>query len=266
MLNIGDAKLGDAAFRTLRNTLPSREIRNHVGRFDPMLGGPDAYACFYDLVSAGARRFYSADLKQALGTHVAIDDYAFDHERLRRWHPLNRLLYAGYKIHLGGLLLNSKGDRVAMANSVETRYPYLDEEIIGFLARIHPRWKLKGIRQDKYLLRRVAARYLPAEIASCPKKMFRAPLATTFFSAPPDYVRELLSAEALKKTGYFDAAEVGRAIEIVTSGKGGWYLFSQMGLVGVLSTQLWHHLHLGGGLCDLPNVEPQLAIERPAAA
>jgi asparagine synthase (glutamine-hydrolysing) len=34
----------------------------------------------------------------------------------------NRSLYLGYKIHLAGLLLNQKGDRVAMANSVEARY------------------------------------------------------------------------------------------------------------------------------------------------
>ena len=64
---------------------------------------------------------------------------------MRRWHPLNRSLYLGCKVHLAGLLLNQKGDRVAMANSVEARYPFLDEDVIAFASRIHPRWKLRGL-------------------------------------------------------------------------------------------------------------------------
>ena len=66
------------------------------------------------------------NLKEALGNHVAYDDLDLDVERLRRWHPLNRSLYIGYKIQLAGLLLSQKGDRIAMANSVETRYPFLE--------------------------------------------------------------------------------------------------------------------------------------------
>ena len=39
---------------------------------------------------------------------------------------------------LPGLLLNAKGDRVAMNSSVETRYPFLDEEVFAFLAQLAP--------------------------------------------------------------------------------------------------------------------------------
>ena len=87
------------------------------------------------------------------GGHVAYEDLALDLDRMRRWHPLNRSLYLGYKVHLPGLLLSQKGDRVAMANSVETRYPFLDEDVIAFISRIHPRWKLRRGLKDKYLLR-----------------------------------------------------------------------------------------------------------------
>src|SRR4029079_2821619 len=92
--------------------------------------------------------------------------------RLRRWHPLNRSLYLGYKVLLAGLLMTQKGDRVAMANSVETRYPFLDEDVIAFGSRIPPHWKLHGFTKDKYLLRQAAARILPAEIAERRKAMF----------------------------------------------------------------------------------------------
>ena len=115
---------------------------------------------------------------------------------MRRWHPLNQSLYLGYKIHLAGLLITQKGDRVAMANSVEARYPFLDEDVIAFASRLHPRWKLHGLRGDKYLLRQAAARLLPEAVAQRKKAMFRAPLAETFLVKPPSFVRDLISPDS----------------------------------------------------------------------
>ena len=139
-----------------------------------------------------------------------------------------------------------------MSNSVETRYPFLDEDLINFCAGVHPRWKLNGPFKDKYLLRQAAARWLPAEIALRPKAMFRAPFAATFLDNPPPYVHQLMSEASLRKTGYFDAAEVRRQFSNdgrSTDSKRGF--FAGMGLATVLATQLWHHLYLGGGLCEL---------------
>jgi hypothetical protein len=86
----------------------------------------------YHLVSSARHRYFSGDLKARIGAHTPYEDVPLDLERMRRWSPLNQSLYYGYKVHLAGLLLNYKGDRVAMANSVETRYPYLDEDVIAF--------------------------------------------------------------------------------------------------------------------------------------
>jgi asparagine synthetase B (glutamine-hydrolysing) len=97
-----------------------------------------------------------------------------------------------------------------MANSVETRYPFLDEDVIAFASRIHPRWKLHGFTEDKYLLRQAAARILPAEIAQRRKAMFRAPLAESFLAHPPSLVCDLISPQSLARTGYFDAGAVRR--------------------------------------------------------
>ena len=253
LLNFPGVGLGDATLRAIRHVLPEHRESGQLARFDPMLGGIDGYAAYHSAVSFGARRYYSADLLQQLGSHVAFEDYAFDIERIARWHPLNRMLYANYKIHLAGLLLNHKGDRVAMANSVETRYPFLDEDVIRLLARVHPRWKLKGLSQNKYLLRRAAERYLPPEIAWRPKHMFRAPFAASLFNTPPNFVRDLMSPAALRETGYFDVAAVRQASEAFENGTASKRrFFAGIGLVGVLATQLWHHLHIGGGLRELP--------------
>ena len=62
-----------------------------------------------------------------------------------------------------------------------------------------------------------------------------------------------MSEESLNRTGYFDTAAVRRHIAHDGHKSGGdRKFFSGMGLATVLATQLWHHLYLGGGLCELP--------------
>src|SRR5262249_14484913 len=153
------------------------------------------------------------------------------------------------RIHLAGHLLSLKGDRVAMHSSVETRYPFLDEEVFAFLARLHPRWKMHGF-QDKYILRLLGERYLPHEVAWRRKGMFRAPLDSFFNHEVPPYVDQLLSEESLRKAGYFDVTAVQRWVAAHKSGKLSLRQRSsvELGLVAVTSTQLWHHLYIDPSL------------------
>jgi asparagine synthase (glutamine-hydrolysing) len=78
-------------------------------------------------------------------------------------------------------------------------------------------------------------------------------------------VRDLISPQSLARTGYFDAGAVKRDCEALARGEGKLGTFTSLGLGGVVATQLWHHLYLGGGLCELPPLEfPETAA--PAAA
>ncbi len=263
-MDIGGVKGSDWLNRFVRRRMSPHHSDAQMRRIDDMVGRAHAQTLIYHLVSQSRHRYFSAELKEQLGDHVAYEDVPLDKERMRRWSPLNQSLYYGYKVHLAGLLLNHKGDRVAMANSVETRYPFLDEDLIKLVSRVHPRWKLRGLTKDKYLLRQAAARILPKEVAFRPKGMFRAPLAESFFVNPPPYVRQLMSPQALRKTGYFDPAAVRRDYDLVASGQAEKLnVFLKMGLSGVLSTQLWHHLYLGGGLCELPEHSPRPQIQLP---
>jgi asparagine synthase (glutamine-hydrolysing) len=167
---------------------------------------------------------------------------------------MNRAFFWAGRIHLPGHLLSLKGDRVAMNSSVETRYPFLDEEVFQFLARIHPRWKMRGM-QDKYLLRLLCERYLPKEVAWRPKGMFRAPLDSFFDHAIPPYVEHLLSNESLRKTGYFNIEAVQHWRQRIRDKQVPLQQRSsvELGLVAVVATQLWHHLYIDGSLADLPS-------------
>jgi asparagine synthase (glutamine-hydrolysing) len=233
-------------------------------RVQEAVGGHNAWLDIYGLISMAKLRFYSRHMHEVLGDHLPYADLGLDPDRLRRWHPLNRSLYFGARIMLPGLLLASKGDRVAMHSSVETRYPFLDEEVFAFCARLHPRWKLHGLR-DKYLLRRLAQRWLPRSIAWRRKAMFRAPFDSFRMEDPPAFVDQLLGEEALRKTGYFDADAVRHWRQAFRGLRAGSMqrVSVEMGLVGVLSTQLWHHTYIDASLADLPSLA---APARPALA
>jgi asparagine synthase (glutamine-hydrolysing) len=225
-----------------------------VKRLYRAAGGKTAWLDIYGLMSLSRRRFFSQQLWDQLGDYTAYSDLGLNYERMARWHPLNRSLYLGARIHLPGLLLNAKGDRVAMHSSVETRYPFLDEDVFDFLAPLHPRLKMRGF-QDKYILRRLAERWLSPKIAWRRKAMFRAPFDSFHMDNPPAFVDQLLSAESLRKTCYFEPETVRTWRQAFRHMRAGstHRLTLEMGLAAVVSTQLWHHSFIDGSLADLPS-------------
>jgi len=252
LIDVSGLKLTPLLCLVIRKTISPKVSFTDLARVEFLMEGPHGQVLLYHLVEQAKRRYFSAGLTDELKQYSPYEEVPLDRERMRRWHPLNRSIYLGYKLHLAGLLLNHKGDRVAMANSVEARYPFLDEDVITFCSRIHPRWKLALPFKDKVLLRRAAARMLPAEIAFRPKGMFRGPLAESLFGDSPAYLQQLISDEALNATGYFDVSRVRQDCALLTSGRGAKLsTFASLGLVGVIATQLWHHLYCGGGLCEI---------------
>jgi asparagine synthase (glutamine-hydrolysing) len=222
----------------------------------------------YDFMSQARSVMYSGALWDRLAGHPAYDDLDLTNDRFGRWHPLNQSLYVGYKVMLPGLLLLGKGDRVAMNSSVEARYPLLDEDVIAFCATIAPEYKLHGLT-DKWLLRQVAARTLPARIARRKKTMFRASRSDAFLAHErPRWVDQLLSPESLRATGWFDPDAVTRerAAQVRYPRITPRRIIMDLSLTCVISTQLWHHIYLGGGLCELPTWEAISPADREASS
>jgi len=182
-----------------------------------------------------AGRFFSPALREQLAGYDALDDLrARLPQRFGAWHPLSQAQYLETAFLLPGYILSSQGDRMAMAHGVEGRFPFLDHRVVEFAARIPPRLKLKGL-QEKYILRRALGPLLPASIARRPKQPYLAPDSESFLQA--SYVEELLSPAAIRRSGYFDAAAVGRlAAKCRTGAPVG--VGDNMAFVGVLSAQL----------------------------
>jgi asparagine synthase (glutamine-hydrolysing) len=226
------------------------QVRRSV---EESVGGPNAWIDAYGLLGLSKLRFYGEPMRQVLEKTNPWAELQMPLDRARRWHPLNRGVWVAARVTLAGHLLQAKGDRVSMHSSVEVRYPFLDEEVFDFLARLHPRWKLHGFR-DKHLLRLLAERWLPPAVYRRRKVIFRAPLDSFHIDPEPAFVAQLLSEESLRRTGYFDIAAVHywrRAFRKMPAGSLP-RLSVEMGLTAVVATQLWHHLYISGELADLP--------------
>ena len=163
----------------------------------------------------------------------------------RTWHPLSRAQFIEIQLFLSNYLLSSQGDRMAMAHSVEGRYPFLDYRVVELAARMPPRYRLNGLT-EKYILKKAAAGLVPPRIVERPKQPYRAPIGRCFFGErPPAYVAELLSESAVRQTGCFDAPNVCRFLEKCRKQDG--LLLGErenMALVGILSIQLLDHLFI----------------------
>ena len=228
-------------------------------RAEQVFGERNGWLDIYGLMSFSKLRFLTGDMRTAVLKHSPFDDLELP-TRLKRWHPFHRGMYLGARVMLAGHLLSSKGDRVAMHSSVEARYPFLDEDVVDYMAKLHPRWKLRGLLRDKFVERKVAQRWLPKDVAWRRKKMFRAPMDSWFGTdlAPMPWIEAVLSPESIRKAGYFDAAAVQQArtqlAGMRTRSIGRPAL--EMGLTAVMATQLWHHLFIRPELCALPSALP----------
>ena len=221
---------------------------------EKLLGGKNAWLDIYGLIGLSKLRFFNPDLLQTVSKRLPYEALNLNFERMKKWHPLNRSLYIGARVHFPGLLLNAKGDRVAMHSSVETRYPFLDEEVFAFLAG-WIRAKMKGMR-DKYLLRLLSERWLPKSIAWRRKAMFRAPVrqfpreryaAFRGTIVEPRIARQNRVSSILRRLP--NRARPSRAL-MRGSPQRAWV---EMGLVGIIATQLWYHLFIDDSLCELPS-------------
>ena len=155
----------------------------------------------------------------------------------RSWNSLAQAQYLEMITFLTPYLLSSQGDRMAMANSVEGRYPFLDYRLIEFASKLPPELKLRGL-QEKWILRQFARKLLPKEIWQRRKKPYRAPIHQSFFGPKTkEMTFDLLSPKNIKAANLFSPTA---ASKIVNKAAHADQLseIEEMALVGMVSTQM----------------------------
>jgi asparagine synthase (glutamine-hydrolysing) len=192
------------------------------------------------------RRLFSADVQAATSntdvTRGLLSSLPAD---FGRWSSLAQDQYIEIRTLLSGYLLSSQGDRMLMANSVEGRFPFLDRNVAALADALPASYKLR-VLDEKHVLKRAAAGLLPAEILERKKQPYRAPDALAFAAVRADWVDEVSSERALAEANAFDVAAARQVVQkCLSRGDDGQFSNADnMALVGILSTQLLHHLLL----------------------
>lgn len=152
---------------------------------------------------------------------------------------INHSLYFEAKTFLHGLLVVE--DKLSMAHSLETRVPFLDNELVDFAMKIPVRLKLGNLdevvrldenepgektrkyfqktRDGKLVLRRAMDRYLPPESTQAVKQGFSAPDASWFKGESIDYVRRVLYDRRAYIYDYLDRDVVTALVDEHLEGK-----------------------------------------------
>ena len=219
---------------------PSDEKRNIIERF----GFVPAQLIFQRLLWLDGANLFSDDFTSALGGADPLDEISISRQDTEQRDRLDQSLYFSINTSLHNYILAAHGDRAAMANSLEARYPFLDHPFVEFAATIPPRLKMRGVN-EKYILRKAFAADLPELILKRKKKPLTTPIARALLGKNrPDYVDDLLNEDAIRSTGFFDWSEVlklRKSIEDslkkkLTPRETLW----QSKLLAVLSVQLCH--------------------------
>ena len=152
----------------------------------------------------------------------------------------DRMLYSDLMIRVPDHNL-VMGDRMSMACSLEVRAPFVDAGVVEFAASLPSEMKIKG-RRLKYLLRKVAGRYLSADIISLPKQGFGFPVGAWMRRDLQPLVRKRLGNSRLVGAGIFRAEHVDRLVREHMEGK----VDHSYRLWLLLGLEIWHENYIDG--------------------
>jgi asparagine synthase (glutamine-hydrolysing) len=190
----------------------------------------------------GWKEIFSADARAELtGRSAPFDPVEVYRHRYRETEgadPLSRLQDVDFGVYLVDDLL-VKTDRASMAHSLEARVPFLDPAVTNFAFGLQTKHKVRGLSK-KVLLRKAVEPLLPREVVHGRKRGFSIPAAAWLRGELEPFARETLSAETLKRQGFFLPETVSRLIGEHAAGMED----RSRQLWGLLSFTLWYERHV----------------------
>jgi len=176
-----------------------------------------------------------------------LDPHALDHvyDAARQAagnasHPLDAIQRADLRTYLQESIL-VKTDRASMATSLEVRVPLLDHRIVEFALALPMRWKLRGLT-TKWILKKLAGRFLPHAIVHRKKKGFGIPVARWLDTDLRQWAWDLLAADRIRRQGIFRPDAVNRLLEDHHAGRRD----NRKPLWTLLTFQMWYDRFMEG--------------------
>ncbi|MBI2251256.1 MAG: asparagine synthase (glutamine-hydrolyzing) [Armatimonadetes bacterium] len=149
---------------------------------------------------------------------------------------INKILLREYKSWLPDNIL-FKQDRLAMANSLEARVPYLDPRLIKLVLSFPDNLKIKNLK-EKFLIKNKLKEFFPRILIPKKKQAFHMPIESHFQNVFWEQVEEYLSPERIKKRGYFKYEYIKNLKEKFSSAP---LIYSKQ-LMALIILEIWHEV------------------------
>jgi asparagine synthase (glutamine-hydrolysing) len=170
----------------------------------------DADCAFEGHYAQARRQRHALYRKEIAARHPEFDALNFavvDPARISGLHPLQQRSYLDLKLRLADHLLADLSDRMGYANSVESRHPFLDLEVVRSAARLPARLKVRDF-EEKYALRVIARPHVPEPILGREKFGLTVPSSVELLHSQRDVVETFLSRDVVERVGVFDVAAI----------------------------------------------------------
>lgn len=222
----------DHAAQILNKVLPSRFKQQNIGNKLHKIAGVLAAKTPQEMYNGYVSTWKKPESVLAGGNQKYLTQTIPEYPNIQNISEL--MMYLDMRSYLPDDIL-VKVDKAAMANSLETRIPFLDNRIIEFALKLPLDFKLKD-NTGKWLLRQVLYKYIPKEYFERPKMGFALPIDQWLRGELKEWANDLLCSETIKQQGYFNPNEVQRYLQEHTSRKRNWshHLWS------ILMFQAWH--------------------------
>jgi asparagine synthase (glutamine-hydrolysing) len=194
--------------------------------------------CIFRFNSLDKRALYTDSLWKELGAIDSARVIAEPFVHAKAEDLLDRMLYTDFVTRLPehSLMLT---DRMTMAHGLESRSPFLDHELVEFLARYPSKIKVQN-GQPKHLLRKLASGYLPESIVRRDKQGFMFPIAYWFRTQLHPFLQETLSQAFFVKQGLFSSKTIERYLREHRERRSDHHVRLWM----LLNLEIWHQLYI----------------------
>lgn len=162
-------------------------------------------------------KLYTSDFKSKIDYKIPFQIFNEIVDEVNNKDDINKILHFDTRQLLPGNNL-VKPDKMAMANSLETRSPLLDYRLFELIQSIPGKFKLDE-GETKYILKKFALRYLPYDIVYRKKQMFTVPVGEWFKTNLKDYLIDIIKSDSLKSREIFSEEYLNKILYDHISGE-----------------------------------------------
>jgi len=225
----------------LAGRAPGEQLRRGLSTLDAESDAELLLSAYTIFREEEKRALYAGELAETLGTSDELEIVERHRKGVANLPPLAQMLYVDTRLTLPDELLLI-ADKMSMAESVELRVPFLDEDLVELVESMDPSMKVHG-RTGKWIHKQAMARLLPEQIVNRRKLGWETPLGAWLRSELKPLLHEVLLGEGELCRDLFEEAELRRLMDLHERGERD--LTKQLFLL--LSLGLWHRGFVAGG-------------------